>query len=197
MVADRGSHPAAPGPACGVTLVLPPAAIFLAWYEYARCPGCRGWSERSYTEGSVIMAELAGIMVGNYFLLECLSSEGMAETYRARPTTHGGYDVYLRLFRPRFPDPLAFQDHFPSEVRKVWRCQHPHIQSLTEFGAGDDLLYTATRADDALTLEQILEKQGGKRLPVELVAQWMTQLCEALQYAHEHEIVHGNLQPSS
>lgn len=143
------------------------------------------------------MAELAGIMVGNYFLLECLSSEGMAETYRARPTTHGGYDVYLRLFRPRFPDPLAFQDHFPGEVRKVWRCQHPQIQSLTEFGAGDDLLYTATRADDAPTLEQILEKQGSKRLPVELIAQWMTQLCEALQYAHEHEIVHGNLQPSS
>ena len=33
------------------------------------------------------MAELAGVMVGNYFLLECLTREGMVETYRARPTT--------------------------------------------------------------------------------------------------------------
>lgn len=143
------------------------------------------------------MAELTGIMVGNYFLLECLKSEGMVETYLARPTTHGGYDVYLRLFRPRFPDPLAFQDHFPGEVRKVWRCQHPHIQPLTEFGTGDGVLYTAARADNLLTLEQLLEKQGSKPLPVPMVAKWITQLCEALQYAHEHEIVHGNLQPSS
>lgn len=143
------------------------------------------------------MAELAGVMVGNYFLLECLSSEGMAETYLARPTTHGGYDVHLRLFRPRFPDPLAFQDHFSDEVRKVWRCQHPHIQALSEFGAGAGMFYTATRANDAPTLERMLEKQGNGLLPVPQVARLMTQLCEALQYAHEHGIVHGNLQPSS
>ncbi|HEX7735414.1 MAG TPA: serine/threonine-protein kinase [Ktedonobacteraceae bacterium] len=143
------------------------------------------------------MPELAGVMVGNYFLLECLSSEGMVETYLARPTTHGGYDVHLRLYRPRFPDAQAFQDDFPTEVRKVWRCQHEHIQALTEFGAGDGMLYTATRADRTLTLEQVLEKQGSKRLPVPLVANLMTQLCAGLQYAHEREIVHGNLQPSS
>ncbi len=65
------------------------------------------------------MVELAGVMVGNYFLLECLRREGMVETYRARPTTRGGSDVVLRLFRPPFPDPTAFQKHFASEVEKV------------------------------------------------------------------------------
>lgn len=121
------------------------------------------------------MAELAEIMVGNYFLLECLKREGMVETYLARPTTQGGYDVYLRLFRPRFPDSQAFQDRFPAEVRKVWRCRHQHIQPLTEFGAGNGVLYTAVRADEALTLEKVLEKQGSKRLPVPLVAKLLTQ----------------------
>jgi ABC-type phosphate transport system substrate-binding protein len=143
------------------------------------------------------MAELAGVLVGNYFLLECLRSEGMAETYLARPTTQGGYDVYLRLFRPRFPDPLGFHDHFPGEVRKVWRCQHPQIQPLTEFGAGDGLLYTATRVDGTPTLARAFEEQGSRRLPVPLVAKLITQLCEGLQYAHDNGIVHGNLQPSS
>lgn len=143
------------------------------------------------------MAELAGVMVGNYFLLECLSSEGMAETYLARPTTQGGYDVHLRLFRPRFPDPLTFQDHFPAEVRKVWRCQHPHIQPLTAFGTGEGVLYTATRAEGTPTLAEVLERRGGDRLPLPLVAELLIQLCEALQYAHECGIVHGNLQPSS
>jgi ABC-type phosphate transport system substrate-binding protein len=143
------------------------------------------------------MAELAGIMVGNYFLLECLGREGMVETYLARPTNHGGFDVHLRLLHPNFPDPIAFQEHFPTEVRKVWRCQHEHIQPLVEFGEGDGLIYTATRADSPPTLAQLLERQGQAALPLPLIAQVLTQLCSALQYAHERDIVHGNIQPSS
>ncbi len=54
------------------------------------------------------MTELVGVMVGQYFLLEYLGREGIVETYRARPTTQGGYDVVLRLFRPQFPDPAEW-----------------------------------------------------------------------------------------
>jgi hypothetical protein len=104
------------------------------------------------------MAELAGVMVGNYFLLECLEREGMVETYRARPTTRGGYDVVLRIFRPAFPDPTGFQEHFAVEVEKIWRCYHEHIQPLIEYGAGDDLLYSVTQATEAETLERFLER---------------------------------------
>ena len=143
------------------------------------------------------MTELAGVMVGNYFLLECLSREGMVETYLARPTTSGGFDVRLRLFRPSFPDPGAFQEHFPGEVRKLWRCQHEHIQPLVEYGEGDDVLYTATREDGTPTLEQLLAGQTSPTLPIPVAAKLLTQICEALQYAHEQGIVHGNLQPSS
>lgn len=143
------------------------------------------------------MAELAGVMVGNYFLLECLSREGMVETYLARPTTSGGYDVRLRLFRPHFSDPAAFQEHFSTEVRKLWRSQHAHIQPLIEYGEGEDVLYTACREDGTPTLAQLLERPESAHLPVPVVVKLITQLCEALQYAHEHGIVHGNLQPSS
>jgi serine/threonine protein kinase len=143
------------------------------------------------------MAELAGVLVGNYFLLECLAREGMVETYCARPTTRGGYDVILRLFRPEFPDPTSFREHFAEEVEKVWRCHHDHIQPLLEYGAGDDLLYSATLETDAITLEKHLKREPGQFLPVHLVVNFIGQLCTALQHAHEQGIVHGNIQPSS
>ena len=143
------------------------------------------------------MAELAGVMVGNYFLLECLGSEGMVEAYRARPTNQGGCDVLLRLFRPQFPDPTAFQEHFATEVEKVWHCHHDHIQPLVEFGAGDGLLYSVTPLIEAETLEQFLKRTEGQLAPIPAVVGLLDQLCAALQYAHEHQIVHGNLQPSS
>ncbi len=147
------------------------------------------------------MPELAGVMVGNYFLLECLGREGMAETYRARPTTRGGFDVELRIFRPSFPDPTGFQEHFASEVEKVWRCHHEHIQPLLEFGAGDDLLFCVTEFAQVETLEQILQEAERQEcltpLPIPLVVRYITQICAALQYVHERQIVHGNIQPSS
>jgi len=144
------------------------------------------------------MAELAGVIVGNYFLLECLSREGMVETYRARPTTRGGYDVILRLYRPQFPDPTGFRDAFATEVEKVWRCQHPHIQPLLEYGTGEDLLYSVSPLPESgETLEALLARQSGQLLPLPLVMRFATQICAALQYAHEHNIVHGNIQPSS
>lgn len=147
------------------------------------------------------MPELAGVMVGNYFLLECLGREGMVETYRARPTTRGGFDVELRIFRPSFPDPTGFQEHFASEVEKVWRCHHEHIQPLLEFGAGDDLLFCVTEFAQVETLEQMLREAERQEcltpLPVPLVVRYITQICSALHYAHERQIVHGNIQPSS
>lgn len=143
------------------------------------------------------MAELAGAMVGNYFLLESLGREGMVETYLARPTTHGGYDVYLRLFRPSLSDPVEFQEHFSSEVRKLWRSQHSAVQPLVEFGEGEDLLYVATRAEGGSTLAQSLEQQGSDPLALPLIAALFVQLCDALQYVHAQGMVHGNIQPSS
>ncbi|MEO8956886.1 MAG: serine/threonine-protein kinase [Ktedonobacteraceae bacterium] len=143
------------------------------------------------------MAELAGVLVGNYFLLECVAREGMVETYCTRPTTRGGVDVILRLFRPEFPDPTSFREHFAEEVEKVWRCHHDHIQPLLEFGTGDDLLYCATLAPEGETLAQLLERYPERYLPIPFAVRVITQLCSALQYAHERGIVHGNIQPSS
>ena len=145
------------------------------------------------------MAELAGVTVGNYFLLECLGREGMIESYRARPTTRGGFDVILRLFRPPFPDHSAFQEHFASEVEKVWHCHHEHIQPLLEFGSGADLLFDVTEFPRDKTLEQVFEcwedEEFFKSIPQ--IVRLITQVCSALQFAHKQNIVHGNIQPSS
>ena len=145
------------------------------------------------------MAELTGVTVGNYFLLECLGREGMIESYRARPTTRGGFDVVLRLFRPPFPDPTAFQEHFVSEVEKVWHCHHEHIQPLLEYGSGDELLFDVTELPKDKTLQHILEcgEDGELFRSLHEIVHLITQICDALQYIHNQHIVHGNIQPSS
>ena len=143
------------------------------------------------------MTELAGVLVGDYFLLECLSREGQVETYRARPTTRAGYDALLRLFRPSFPDPTNFRTHFMAEVEKIWHCHHEGLLPLYAFGTGDELLYCVTLFPETETLEHFFERQTQRVLPIERVLYLMVQLCDAVQYLHAHNIVHGNIQPSS
>ncbi len=143
------------------------------------------------------MTELAGVLVGNYFLLECLAREGQVEMYRARPTMKGGYDVLLRLFRPPFPDPTHFRTHFSEEVEKVWRCHHASLQPLYEYGTGNDLLYCVTLFPEVETLAHYLKRQNERFLPIERVLHLIVQLCDAVQCLHENNIVHGNIQPSS
>lgn len=142
------------------------------------------------------MAELTGVTVGNYFLLESLGCEGMKESYRARPTTRGGFDVVLRIYRPKHPDPTSFQEHFTTEVEKVWQCHHEHIQPLLEFGSGEDLLFNVTEFPCDKTLEQVLE-DGEFVNSMRHIAHLITQVCDALEYAHKRNVVHGNIQPSS
>ena len=151
------------------------------------------------------MTDLVGVLVGEYFLLECLAREGMVETYRARPTTRGGYDVLLRLFRPPFPDTTQFRDYFASEVEKVWHCHQASLLPLIEFATGDEWLYFLTVFPEMETLEQCLERrqrvwlecEGEHYLSLEIVTSIFIQLCEGLAYLHSHDIVHGNIQPSS
>lgn len=143
------------------------------------------------------MTELAGVLVGEYFLLECLSREGQVEMYRARPTTKAGYDVLLRIFRPPFPDPTNFQAHFLTEVEKIWRCQHQGLLPLYEFGSGNELLYCVSRLPALDTLERFLKQQPLHTLSLKNVLPLIISLCDSVHYLHMHNIVHGNIQPSS
>jgi len=72
---------------------------------------------------------------------------------------------------------------------------------LLEFGAGDGLLYCVTEFIEAKTLEQILQEAEEQEcytpIQIPLIVSYITQLCTAQQYAHEQDIVHGNIQPSS
>ncbi len=62
-----------------------------------------------------------------------------------------------------------------------------------DFGEADGQSYIVMEFIAGKNLRQRL--QGG-RLPVEEALAIMTQLCEALQYAHDEEIVHRDIKPS-
>lgn len=148
------------------------------------------------------MSDLEGVMLSEYLLMQCISKGGIADVYRARIVTAELYDgaasteVVVKVFRPTYAQREAFREYFMSEADKIGQFEHPNILPYLEYGEGEDLLYFVTPYVATGTLDTLLQRVGGRfsamqALPI------MQQLCSAVQYAHDHGVVHGNIKPTN
>ncbi len=116
--------------------------------------------------------------------------------YRARQTGEGNYEVAVKIFRPGYAQLDSFRDYFMAEAEKVGQFEHPNILPFLEFGEGDGLLYAVTPFVTSGTLEDLLRRAGGKFSAIQALP-ILQQLCSAIQYAHDHDVIHGNIKPSN
>lgn len=151
------------------------------------------------------MSDLEGVVLSDYLLVECVSKGGVADVYRARPYVlseqatdeqENTYEVAVKVFRPGYAQRESFRDYFMIEAEKIGQFEHPNILPFLEYGEGDGLLYLVTPYVPTGTLENLLQRVGGRfsalqALPI------MQQLCSAVQYAHDHDVIHGNIKPSN
>ena len=139
---------------------------------------------------------LEGVQLSDFLLIECISRGGVADVYRGRQVGEGNYEVAVKVFRPGYAQRAAFRDYFMTEAEKIGQFEHPNILPFLEFGEGEGLLYSVTPFIASGTLDDLLKQVGGKfsamqALPI------LQQLCSAIQYAHDHDVIHGNIKPSN
>jgi|GEM_PF-1084153 len=142
------------------------------------------------------MAGLAGRILGGYELTEEITGAGIADVYRGRPAKPGGREVIVKVFYPEFARQPGFVPHFRHIVQMSTRlAAHPHILPLLAGDEDGGYLYLVTPYVAGGTLKGWVS--GGGRLGALDVAPFFRQLCEALTYAHNLGVVHGNLKPSN
>src|SRR5713226_1331220 len=142
------------------------------------------------------MSDLEGVMLGHYLLLQRIGKGGIADVYRARQNGEGNYEVAVKVYRPGFAQRESFREFFMAEAEKIGQFDHPNILPFLEFGEGEGLLYVVTPFIVSGTLEDLLKRVGGKfsamqALPI------MQQVCSAVQYTHNHHVIHGNIKPAN
>lgn len=142
------------------------------------------------------MSNLEGAILSDYLLLQCISKGGIADVYRARQHGEGNHEVAAKVFRSSFAQRATFRGYFMAEAEKIGQFEHPHILPLLEFGEGEDLLYVVMPYVATGTLEDLLKRVGGKLSALQALP-IIQQLCSAVQYAHNHGVIHGNLKPSN
>jgi serine/threonine protein kinase len=138
-------------------------------------------------------------------LLGLLGYGGMGAVYTARQKKLDRL-VALKIIHPDSASNPAFTERFNREARTLARLNHPHVVSVHDFG---EVTLTETNASgsppqtlyyflmeyvDGVNLRQALT--AGK-LPQPEALAIVSQVCEALQYAHDEGVIHRDIKPEN
>lgn len=102
--------------------------------------------------------------------------------------------------------PKASKELYPVFIREAWliaRLDHPNIISVLDMGtdeAGRPFFTMELKVGQ--TLEELLSVQGPSDPPLERVPlhkrlEIFLKICDAMEYAHSHQILHLDLKPSN
>jgi serine/threonine protein kinase len=138
------------------------------------------------------MNDRVGQQVGNYRLVQLLGSGGFAEVYLGR---HVFLDspAAIKLLHTL----LAHGDSegFRSEARTLVRLIHPHIIRILDFGLEGNMPFLVM--DYAPNGNMRQRYQPGRPLPLPTVVEYVKQVADALQYAHDQKIIHRDIKPEN
>ncbi len=139
------------------------------------------------------MEDLTGKQFGPYRIVSPLGEGGMAAVYKAYQASVDRY-VALKVLPRYFASDPAFVGRFVQEAKMLAKLQHPRILAVHDFGESEGYTYIVMPFVDSGTLDDILR---GNPLPMPQAVQIVTQVAEALDYAHSFGVVHRDVKPSN
>jgi serine/threonine protein kinase len=137
------------------------------------------------------MKGIEGLTLGRYELRRRIAQGGMAEVYVA-------YDRRVRrqvAIKVLYGRDESFIRRFEREALAVGALSHDHILPLYDFGEQSPWYYLVMPYVEGGTLRDYLHKR--KRLTLEEAASFLDQIASALQYAHDHGVLHRDVKPSN
>ena len=143
---------------------------------------------------------LGGSHIGRFRLLGLLGRGGMGEVYLAEDDQLRR-QVAIKVIQAEYPNPDATR-LFLREARAIAMLNHPHILPLFDFGEatvhGMTLTYMVMPFCKEGTLAAWMHQRRKTALPSpQDVGFIVQQAASALQYAHNHQVVHQDVKPSN
>jgi serine/threonine protein kinase len=135
---------------------------------------------------------LAGQTLGHYQLLERIGRGGTATVYKVYQPALDRY-VAVKVLPTYLAHEPGFAARFEREARAIAKLDHPYILPVYDFGREGDLAYIVMKYVEAGTLQKMLREP----LDLKTVLEIISQVGEALHYAHQEGVVHRDVKPSN
>jgi serine/threonine protein kinase len=141
------------------------------------------------------MANLIGAKLGRYHILEQLGEGGMATVYKAFDTRLET-EVAIKIIRTeKLTEETKERSlkRFEREAKALAKLTHPNIVKVTDYGEHEGKPYLVLPYLPGGTLKEKL----GKPIPWQDAVQLLLPIAEALDYAHDHNMIHRDVKPSN
>jgi serine/threonine protein kinase len=129
--------------------------------------------------------------IGQYQILEILHS-GAQPLYRAKGKD--GKDVALKAIQVAGLTP-EMRERFNREAETAKKLDHPNLVRVFEAGEADGRLYQAMELLAGSDLGHVMAEN--RKFTWEDKLSIMEQICDGLQYAHDHNLVHRDIKPAN
>jgi serine/threonine protein kinase len=136
---------------------------------------------------------IIGKTIGQFTILEEIGRGGMATVYSAMQTSMNR-KVAIKVLPPHFLHDPGFLDRFVREVEVISHLEHPHILPIYDYGQVDNVPFIAMRYLGGGSMAQMIRRGV---LGLDEIEKPFTQVCDALDYAHQQSIIHRDLKPGN
>src|SRR5947208_10888150 len=177
--------------------VRPPALGFLPHLNEVysakvineRAGGVAGATSREFTSGQKVF--------GRYTLVKVLGRGGMGIVWLACDEELER-EVALKFIPDLMIQDRAVFDQLKHETKRCLELTHPHIVRIHDFVHDERSGCISMEYIDGETLSNLRAEKEQKVFEPDEIATWTSQLCDALDYAHEHaKVIHCDLKPAN
>lgn len=119
---------------------------------------------------------------------------GMANVYAADDLILNRR-VAIKILKLEYANDLEFIERFDREAQAATSLNHPNIVNVYDVGEEENIMYIVMELVQGMTLKEYIQT---KHPPdIKDVVRIMIELTEAINHAHEHDLIHRDIKPQN
>jgi serine/threonine-protein kinase len=134
------------------------------------------------------------VLVNRYQIERPIARGGMADVYLARDLQLDRSVAVKILFQEYARDP-SFVERFRREAQNAAMLNHPNIVGVYDYGQQEGTYFIVMEYVEGQSLRDILRAE--KRLSPMQSARIASEIAGALEFAHQHGVVHRDIKPGN
>ena len=132
--------------------------------------------------------------IGRYELRDKLGQGGMGVVYRAYDTLLHRV-VAVKVISATIDGNPDLRERFFREARAAGQLSHPNIITIHDLGEDDGVPYLAMEYLEGEDLQRRMS--GHDRMSLSHKLNLAIEVCEGLQFAHNHAVIHRDIKPAN
>ena len=137
------------------------------------------------------------VIIENYRLISNLGSGSFGYVFKAQHVFLTNRIVAIKVMHPDHTENEEAVIRFLMEPQFLEKLRHPYILPIINVGIDNGLPYQVLEFASKGSLRARLQRQPAQPLPITEAITILSQVGQALQYAHDQDIIHRDLKPEN